>query len=91
MLNIMFHISVDGRFGPEVSLNDYIRNEADLRGTKSMCHEGGCGACVVTVRTPLPPSNNMKTFAVNSVRTFNSFIILGKHIFRVPLSDKESL
>lgn len=59
---------MDGRFGPEVSLNDYIRNVADLRGTKAMCHEGGCGACVVAVTIPLPPDHTVKTFAVNSVR-----------------------
>uniref|UniRef100_A0A2A4JYR8 Indole-3-acetaldehyde oxidase n=2 Tax=Heliothis virescens TaxID=7102 RepID=A0A2A4JYR8_HELVI len=58
--------TVDGKFGPDVSLNEYIRTVAELRGTKAMCHEGGCGACVVAVRAPLPPDNQLKTFAVNS-------------------------
>ncbi|KAJ0176238.1 hypothetical protein K1T71_008412 [Dendrolimus kikuchii] len=58
--------SVDGKFGPDVSLNEYIRNVADLRGTKAMCHEGGCGACIVAVKAALPPSKEMKTFSVNS-------------------------
>ncbi|XP_026741667.1 xanthine dehydrogenase 1-like isoform X2 [Trichoplusia ni] len=57
---------VDGKFGPDVSLNEFIRNVADLRGTKAMCHEGGCGACVVAARAALPPNNVVKTFAVNS-------------------------
>lgn len=57
---------VDGKFGPDVSLNEYIRNVLDLRGTKAMCHEGGCGACIVAVKAALPPTNTLKTFAVNS-------------------------
>ncbi|XP_026331869.1 probable aldehyde oxidase 4 [Hyposmocoma kahamanoa] len=57
---------VDGKYGPDVSLNEFIRNVADYRGTKAMCHEGGCGACVVAVRAPLPPNNEVKLFSVNS-------------------------
>ncbi|XP_047998050.1 indole-3-acetaldehyde oxidase-like [Leguminivora glycinivorella] len=56
----------NGKFGPDVSLNEYIRTIADLRGTKAMCHEGGCGACIVSVRAATPPTDEMKTFAVNS-------------------------
>ncbi|KAL0828977.1 hypothetical protein ABMA28_003866 [Loxostege sticticalis] len=56
----------DGRYGPDVSLNDFIRTVADLRGTKAMCHEGGCGACIVSVRASFPPSNEIKIFSVNS-------------------------
>ncbi|XP_045773994.1 indole-3-acetaldehyde oxidase-like [Maniola jurtina] len=71
MAEIVFKINgkehrVDGKFGPDVTLNEYIRNVAHLRGTKAMCREGGCGACVVNVQTALPPSNEIKTFAVNS-------------------------
>lgn len=58
---------MDGKHGPDVSLNEFIRNVADFRGTKAMCHEGGCGACVVAVRAPLPPNNEVKLFSVNSV------------------------
>ncbi|XP_063538292.1 xanthine dehydrogenase/oxidase-like [Cydia strobilella] len=71
MSQIVFTINgkkhqVDGKFGPDVSLNEYIRNVADLRGTKAMCQEGGCGACVVAVRAATPPTQEMRTFAVNS-------------------------
>ncbi|XP_041981246.1 xanthine dehydrogenase/oxidase-like [Aricia agestis] len=31
------------------SLLDYIRQRLELRGTKYMCRQGGCGACIVTV------------------------------------------
>ncbi|XP_060804308.1 xanthine dehydrogenase [Amyelois transitella] len=62
MSQIIFTINgkqytADGKYGPDMSLNEYIRTIADLRGTKVMCREGGCGACVVAVRAPLPPSN----------------------------------
>ncbi|XP_050550483.1 uncharacterized protein LOC118267443 isoform X2 [Spodoptera frugiperda] len=53
--------------GPEVdsdtSLNDYLRNHLNLRGTKYMCKEGGCGACVVAVTVNDP---HRRTFSVNS-------------------------
>ncbi|KAJ0176240.1 hypothetical protein K1T71_008414 [Dendrolimus kikuchii] len=71
MSKIVFKVNeiqhqVKGEFGPDVSLNEYIRNVLDLRGTKAMCHEGGCGACIVAVKAAVPPTNTMKTFAVNS-------------------------
>ncbi|XP_018304122.1 xanthine dehydrogenase 1-like [Mycetomoellerius zeteki] len=42
------------------SLLSYIREYVGLRGTKAMCHEGGCGACIVSVRF------QDKVIAVNS-------------------------
>ncbi|KAJ8720087.1 hypothetical protein PYW07_012130 [Mythimna separata] len=57
---------VDCTFGPDVSLSEYIRTVAELRGTKVMCYEGGCGSCIVTVRAAFAPDNVTKTFAVNS-------------------------
>ncbi|KAJ8719327.1 hypothetical protein PYW08_011502 [Mythimna loreyi] len=32
----------------DTMLLDYLRNYLQLRGTKYMCREGGCGACIVT-------------------------------------------
>ncbi|XP_038212836.1 nicotinate hydroxylase hnxS-like [Zerene cesonia] len=56
----------DGRYSPDFTLNEYIRTVADIRDTKVMCKEGGCGACIVSVRASSPPTHEIKTFAVNS-------------------------
>ncbi|XP_075977021.1 uncharacterized protein LOC142977165 [Anticarsia gemmatalis] len=55
--------SVGHEVDSDTSLNDYIRINLNRRGTKYMCKEGGCGACVVavTVRDP-----HKRTFSVNS-------------------------
>jgi xanthine dehydrogenase iron-sulfur cluster and FAD-binding subunit A len=34
---------------PFLSLNDWLRSQPGLAGTKRMCEEGGCGCCVVAV------------------------------------------
>ena len=36
---------------PLLSLNDWLRVQPGLSGTKKMCSEGGCGCCVVAVST----------------------------------------
>ncbi|CAH2090110.1 unnamed protein product [Euphydryas editha] len=48
------------------SLNDYLRNHLGLVGTKAMCHEGGCGACIVSVTKTHPGSKEKQTISVNS-------------------------
>ncbi|KAF9420132.1 hypothetical protein HW555_003545 [Spodoptera exigua] len=69
MDRITFYVNKDKcSVGPEVdsdtTLNDYIRNHLNLRGTKYMCKEGGCGACIVAVTVNDP---HRRTFSVNSV------------------------
>ncbi|XP_049875312.1 uncharacterized protein LOC126373278 [Pectinophora gossypiella] len=58
--------SVTTTLARETSLNAYIRYTLALPGTKAMCHEGGCGACVVMVRARRQPSGKIETFSVNS-------------------------
>ncbi|OQV18343.1 Xanthine dehydrogenase [Hypsibius exemplaris] len=38
----------------EISLNEFLRKNLLLTGTKVMCREGGCGICVVYVEYPDP-------------------------------------
>ncbi|XP_063625275.1 xanthine dehydrogenase/oxidase-like [Cydia splendana] len=45
----------------DLSLLEYLRVRCELRGTKYMCREGGCGACVVAAARP-----GEKQGAVNS-------------------------
>ncbi|XP_021929641.1 indole-3-acetaldehyde oxidase-like [Zootermopsis nevadensis] len=58
--------TVSGDIPPGTSLNTYIRNHANLRGTKVMCHEGGCGSCIVAVRSQNAFTKEKSTYAVNS-------------------------
>ncbi|CAK1542967.1 unnamed protein product [Leptosia nina] len=57
---------IGGEYSLDFTLNEFIRTVADLRGTKVMCREGGCGACIVSVKASAPPTNELTTFAVNS-------------------------
>lgn len=52
---------------PETTLLQYLRNYEHMKGTKYMCLEGGCGACVVSVTTKHPVTKRTITFSVNSV------------------------
>ncbi|XP_043217578.1 indole-3-acetaldehyde oxidase-like isoform X1 [Amphibalanus amphitrite] len=66
---VLHRLSPDGASGDvsaTTSLADYLRFTRRLPGTKTMCREGGCGACVVSVRVPDPTTGVMKTKAVNS-------------------------
>ncbi|XP_047997536.1 probable aldehyde oxidase 4 [Leguminivora glycinivorella] len=53
--------SVGCETSSDLSLLEYLRVRCELRGTKYMCREGGCGACVVAAATP-----GAKIGAVNS-------------------------
>lgn len=48
------------------TLNTYLRDYCQLRGTKYMCYEGGCGSCVVSVQSKNACTKQDKRYAVNS-------------------------
>ncbi|CAG7832627.1 unnamed protein product, partial [Allacma fusca] len=59
----------NGKIGAETALVDYIRDHAFLKGTKFMCREGGCGACVVMSKT-----KNLHT-GKETIRSVNSCLV----------------
>ena len=52
---------------PVVTLNDWLKEQPDLKGTKHMCQEGGCGACIVALTRHDPRQEKDITIAINSV------------------------
>lgn len=63
-LILIVHVS---NMAPECTLNEYLREEIFLTGTKRMCLEGGCGSCIVSVTKKHPTSGKELTCSVNSV------------------------
>ena len=62
-----------GEVSPTMSLARYLREKLSLTGTKIMCGQAGCGACVVTAY--VPKSNSEKGYeaiSINSVRFFKT-------------------
>ncbi|CAK1590833.1 unnamed protein product [Parnassius mnemosyne] len=57
--------SVGSEVDSDVTINDYIRNYLNLRGTKYMCKQGTCGTCIVSVVAE-DIYGHRKTFSVNS-------------------------
>lgn len=51
----------------DTSLLVFIRSHARLVGTKFMCLEGGCGACIVNISGLQSSSGESRSIAVNSV------------------------
>jgi xanthine dehydrogenase/oxidase len=52
---------------PAMSLNEYLREVALLRGTKRSCGEGGCGCCVVNITHTDALSGAETSIPINSV------------------------
>ncbi|KAH0790409.1 xanthine dehydrogenase isoform X2 [Histomonas meleagridis] len=57
----------EGKFNPLMSLTSYLRSDkVNLKGTKYVCGEGGCGACTVVVSKYDPITKKIKHRPVNS-------------------------
>ena len=52
---------------PNTTLNEWIRSQYGLSGTKKMCGEGGCGCCVVSVLRKDPTIGKDTAISVHSV------------------------
>lgn len=59
----------------ETSLLVFIRSHARLTGTKFMCLEGGCGACIVNISGIISPTGDSRSIAVNSVYLLIFFLL----------------
>ena len=73
----VFSVPLVGKYRPTTSLNDYIRDEAGLSGTKVMCREAGCGCCAISVTTDDPLGTGQKTQTINSVSGMKNGTELG--------------
>lgn len=90
--SVSFHvngasISVEN-VNPLLTLNEWLRSQTGLTGTKRMCAEGGCGCCVVAATRVDPVTQKETTIAVNSVHTTSKirsclFLLLQSHIFSI--------
>ena len=73
----MFATSVSvnsATFTIDTTLNVFIRSYANILGTKFMCIQGGCGACIVNIKGVHPVTKDVFTWSVNSV--CNIFLFL---------------
>ena len=72
-----------------MSLARYLREKLSLTGTKIMCGQAGCGACVVTAY--VPKSNSEKGYeaiSINSVRFikyWTTFYPIKKEILNITI------
>ena len=58
---------------PLVTLNEWLRSQPGLKGTKRMCTEGGCGCCVVAASPStekIVQTDQSPTIAINSVSSY---------------------
>ncbi|XP_052742077.1 uncharacterized protein LOC112054762 [Bicyclus anynana] len=83
-LELVAHIAVRNVIGSEVyptkTLLEYIRHDLALTGTKYMCLEGGCGACIVSVvKSPgrTPESINSCLVSISSCMNWDITTIEG--------------
>ncbi|CAG9839731.1 unnamed protein product [Diabrotica balteata] len=65
-VNGQFYKVLANELSPTTTLNSFLRNHLHLTGTKRMCLEGGCGACLVAVKRQNATTKEDEIVAVNS-------------------------
>ncbi|XP_045500109.1 xanthine dehydrogenase 1-like [Colias croceus] len=88
--------SVGGEVSSNTTLLDYIRNTLELRGTKYMCLEGGCGACIVSsirpggteesVNSCLVPITSCHNWKITTIENIGNRV-KGYHILQKTLAE----
>jgi len=56
----------------DLTLNSFLRDYLQLKATKFMCLEGGCGSCICVLSGKNSATGELKTWATNSV-SFKNF------------------
>ena len=64
---------VGNEYGPSTALNTFLRDQRISVGTKHMCFQGGCGACLVEVKLYEPITQQKMSYAVNSVSNIKKY------------------
>uniref|UniRef100_A0A1I8GBT9 FAD-binding PCMH-type domain-containing protein n=1 Tax=Macrostomum lignano TaxID=282301 RepID=A0A1I8GBT9_9PLAT len=67
---------------PEMTLNDFLREVLEIKGTKVMCKEAGCGCCIVCAVYKHPSSGEAVSKPVNSCIT-PLYSTVGWHVITV--------
>ncbi|XP_053674936.1 aldehyde oxidase 3-like [Anopheles nili] len=65
-INGKVHKVNSGTVPVDTSLGTFLRYHVQLKGTKFMCREGGCGACIVNISGQHPVTKEITSRAVNS-------------------------
>ena len=68
---------------PNWTLNEWIRSQYGLCGTKLMCGEGGCGCCIVSVLRKDPTTGKETTISINSVSFDSVWTQITRHVVRM--------
>jgi xanthine dehydrogenase small subunit len=79
---------IETRLPPCTTLLDFVRYEANLRGTKIGCREGDCGLCTVLVGTP--KGDNVEYISLTSCITPLGNVY-GKHVVTIEGLNMERL
>ncbi|XP_078070968.1 uncharacterized protein LOC144495034 isoform X2 [Mustelus asterias] len=66
---------------PQITLAEYLRSILHLCGTKTMCHEGGCGCCVVVIEydDPMKPERRVVKSMNSCLFPIGSLLSLKNH------------